>query len=71
VTVVGTNVVNGATVSFNSNKITVNTVTFTDSSHLSVNITIANGGGATGFYTVTVTNPDAGTGSCTGCFTVT
>ncbi len=71
VTVIGTNFQSGATVSFNSNKITVNTVTFTDSSHLSVNITIANGGGAVGLYTVTATNPDAGTGSCTNCFQVT
>src|SRR6266511_3770363 len=68
VTVIGTNFVNGATVSFNSNKITVNTVTFTDSSHLSVNITIANGGAAVGLYTVTVTHPGARHGTCTNRF---
>jgi trimeric autotransporter adhesin len=69
VTVNGTNFASGATVSF-SGGVTVNSVTFVDSSHLTVNVTTG-GNSQKGTYNVTVTNPDAGTGTCTNCFTVT
>jgi hypothetical protein len=58
-TITGTNFVSGATVSI-SGGFTVNTLTFVDSSHLSVNVTANNGGGARGSYNLTVKNPDGG-----------
>jgi quinohemoprotein amine dehydrogenase alpha subunit-like protein len=69
VTVVGTNFVSGATAVFSGTGITVNSTTFTDSSHLSLNISVAPGA-ATGARNVTVTNPDFGTSTGTGVFTV-
>jgi hypothetical protein len=69
VTVNGTNFASGATVSF-SGGVTVNSVTFVDSGHLTVNLTTGNGS-QKGTYSVSVANPDAGTGTCNNCFTVT
>jgi hypothetical protein len=70
VTVVGTNFVSGATAAFSGTGITINSTTFTNSTHLTLNVTIA-AGAATGARNVAVTNPDAGTGTGTGVFTVT
>jgi hypothetical protein len=58
-TVTGTNFVSGATVSI-SGGFNVNSVTFVNSSSLSVNVTARNGGGARGTYNLTVKNPDGG-----------
>jgi hypothetical protein len=69
VVVTGTNYVSGAAVTFSGTGITVNSTTFNSATQLTANITI----GATaafGARNVTVTNPDAGTAACTGCFTV-
>jgi len=49
--------------------ITVNSVVFVSANELTANVTVA-GGAATGARTITVTNGDAGVGSCTNCFTV-
>ena len=69
VTLTGTNLVNGATVAFSGTGITVNTVTFNSATQLTVNISIAPTA-TTGTRNVTVTNPDGGTATCVGCFTV-
>jgi len=70
VTVGGTNFVSGASVSFSGGNITVNTTTFTDSTHIKVNITIGSGAALTS-RDVTVTNPDTQAATCPTCFTVT
>ncbi len=59
----------GAIAKFGSG-ITVNSTTFVNSGKLTVTITISSGT-TTGVRTVKVVNPDKGTGSCAGCFTVT
>ena len=69
ITINGTGFVDGATVTFSGTGITVNSVTFVDATELTANITIA-GSAPTGARNVTVTNPDAGTGTCTSCFTI-
>jgi hypothetical protein len=69
VTISGTNFASGATASFSGTGITVNSTTFVSASQLTANITIASNA-ATGARGVTVTNPDAGTGTGTGSFTV-
>ena len=69
VTIVGTGFVATPTVSFGSG-ITVNSVTFTNSTHLDVSITIA-GGATVGLRDVTVTNPDTQAGTLVNGFTVT
>jgi hypothetical protein len=69
-TLAGTGFVNGATVSFSGTGFTVNSVTFVSSTQLTVNGTIAQNA-PTGARDVTVTNPDGGTRTCVGCFTVT
>jgi hypothetical protein len=70
VTVTGTNFVSGATVSFSGTGITVNSTTFTDSSHVKANITISPSA-TPGARNVSVTNPDTQSATCGGCFTVT
>jgi hypothetical protein len=50
--------------------ITVSSTTFVSSTKLTAKITIASGA-TTGVRTVKVVNPDKGTGSCVGCFSVT
>jgi hypothetical protein len=68
--VVGTNFLSGASVSFSGTGITVNSTAFVDASHLTANVTVS-GTATTGARNVTVTNPGGGSGSCTGCFSVT
>lgn len=69
VVIVGTNFVTGATCDFGTG-ITVNSCAFTNSTHLSANITIGVSA-AVGDYTLTVTNPDMQDGSLVSAFTVT
>ncbi len=59
----------GLAVSFSGTGITVNSTTFKSSTELTANVTVSSGA-ATGARTVTVTNPDGGTGSLAGGFTV-
>jgi hypothetical protein len=69
VDVLGSNFRAGAKATFGAG-VTVNSTTFVNSGRLTANITISSGS-TTGVRTVTVVNPDKGTGSCVGCFTVT
>jgi len=69
VTVTGSNFVSGATVTFSGTGITKNSTTFTDSSHITVNITISPSATVSS-RDVTVTNPDAQSDTCVGCFDV-
>ena len=69
VTVTGSNFVSGAAVTVSGSGVTVNSTSFVSATQLTANITIASAA-TTGGRNVTVTNPDGGTGSCTGCFTV-
>ncbi len=68
-TIAGTGFVSGASVVFSGTGITVNTVTFNSSTQLTINITVLPAA-SLGARNVTVTNPDMGTGTCTGCFAV-
>jgi hypothetical protein len=61
--------VSGASVSFSGTGITVNSTTFVSATELSAKITVE-ATAATGGRNVNVTNPDAGTGSLEGGFTV-
>jgi hypothetical protein len=70
VTLTGTNYVATPTVSFSGTGIAVNNVTRDSLVQLTVNVTIA-GGASTGARNVTVTNPDGGTSTANGIFTVT
>ena len=69
VIVTGTNFVNGANASFSGTGVTVNTTTFTDSSHVTANITIS-ASATLSARDVTVANPDTQSATCSGCFTV-
>jgi hypothetical protein len=69
ISVVGTGFVSGATSFFAGTGITVNSTAFVDATHLNVTITVA-GNATVGAGNVTVTNPDGGTGTGTGVFTV-
>jgi hypothetical protein len=69
VDIFGSNFVAGAIAKFGSG-VTVQSVTFVNSGKLSAKIAIASGTTA-GPRTVKVINPDKGTGSCVGCFSVT
>jgi hypothetical protein len=69
VDVLGSNFRAGAIAKFGAG-ITVNSVTFVNSGKLTAKITISSGT-TTGARTVKVINPDKGTGSCAGCFSVT
>jgi hypothetical protein len=69
ITITGTGFVSGAAVTFSGSDITVNSTTFVSLTSLTANITVSSSA-ATGARNVTVTNPDAGNGSCAGCFTV-
>jgi hypothetical protein len=69
VDILGSNFRAGAIAKFGSG-VTVTSVTFVSSTKLTAKITIASGT-TTGARTVKVVNPDRGTGSCVGCFTVT
>jgi FtsP/CotA-like multicopper oxidase with cupredoxin domain len=68
-TITGQNFQPGASVSFSGNGITVNSVTFNSATKLTVNIKIANNA-ARNARTVTVTNPDGGSGSKSNAFRV-
>jgi hypothetical protein len=69
VNILGSGFRSGAKAKFGAG-VTVNATTFVSSTKLTANITIL-AGTTTGVRTVTVVNPDKGTGSCVGCFTVT
>jgi len=69
VDILGSNFQAGAIAKFGSG-VTVTSTTFVSSTKLTARITIASGT-TTGVRTVKVVNPDKGTGSCVGCFTVT
>jgi IPT/TIG domain len=69
VDILGSNFRAGAIAKFGSG-ITVTSTTFVSSTRLTAKITISSGT-TTGARTVKVINPDKGTGSCVGCFTVT
>jgi IPT/TIG domain len=69
VDVLGSSFRAGAIAKFGSG-VTVNSTTFINSGKVTARITIASGT-TTGTRTVKVVNPDKGTGSCVGCFTVT
>src|SRR5919201_6025287 len=69
ITITGTGFVSGATASFSGTGITVSSTSFVSSTSLTAMITVA-GNATTGAGSVTVTNPDAGAGSCSSCFTV-
>jgi hypothetical protein len=69
VDILGSNFQAGAIAKFGSG-ITVTSVTFVNSGKLTATIAIASGT-TPGVRTVKVVNPDKGTGSCVGCFTVT
>jgi hypothetical protein len=58
--IIGTGFVNGATVSI-SGGFTVNSVTFTSATILSVNVKANAGNPNKGTFDLTVTNPDGGT----------
>ncbi len=68
VAIKGSGFVSGATSSFGSG-ITVNSTTFKSSTELTANISVESGA-STGARTVTVTNPDGGTDTLPGGFTV-
>ena len=67
--ILGSNVQAGAISKFGAG-ITVSSTTFVSSTKLTAKIAIASGT-TTGVRTVKVVNPDKGTGSCVGCFSVT
>jgi IPT/TIG domain len=69
VDILGSNFRAGAIAKFGSG-VSVMTTTFVNSGKLTAKITISSGT-TTGARTVKVINPDKGTGSCVGCFTVT
>jgi hypothetical protein len=69
VVLTGSNYVTTPTVSFSGTGITVNTVTRNSAAMLTVNVTIG-GSAATGARDVTVTNPDQGTSTTPGLFSV-
>ncbi|HEY7135452.1 MAG TPA: hypothetical protein VIB48_10315 [Acidimicrobiia bacterium] len=68
-TITGTNFVTGATVTVSGTGVTVSGVTFNSATSLSALVTVSSTA-ATGARTVTVRNPDGGTGTCTNCLTV-
>jgi Quinohemoprotein amine dehydrogenase, alpha subunit domain III len=69
VDILGSNFRSGAIAKFGSG-VTVNSTTFINSGKLTASITIASGT-TTGARSVKVVNPDKGTGSCVGCFSLT
>ena len=69
IAVTGTNFAPDAVGSFSGTGITVNSTNFDSASQVTVNISVASGA-TVGLRNVSVTNPDASAGTCTGCFTV-
>ena len=70
-TITGTGFASGATVAFSGTFVQINSTTFVNSTTLTLNVTV-HSVAALGARNVTVTNPGGGgSGTCTGCFTVT
>jgi len=69
ITIGGAHFISGASVSFSGTGVKVNSTTFESDTQITVNVTVESGALAGG-RTVTVTNPDAGTGSLASGFTV-
>src|SRR5207249_2367007 len=69
ITMPRTGFVTGAPVTFSPSLLDAHPTSFVSSTSLTANITVS-AGATTGAGNVTVTNPDAGNGSCTNCFTV-
>lgn len=69
INVTGTGFVDGAVATFSGTKVSVNSTTFNSSTSLTLNVSIA-ADAATGPRDLTVTNPDTGAATCSGCFTV-
>jgi hypothetical protein len=69
VTITGSHFASGASTTFSGTGVSVNSTTFKSSTELTVAITVASGA-TTGARNVTVTNPDAGSATGTGVFTV-
>jgi len=69
VTIKGSGFVSGAAASFSGNGITVNSTTFKSATELRASVSIESSA-SVGLRTVTVTNPDAGTGSLANGFAV-
>jgi hypothetical protein len=66
----GANYRDGTNVTFSGTGITVNRIIYESPTQLKVSISVASGA-TTGARTITATNPDTGTGSCSTCFSVT
>ena len=69
VVITGTGFLSGATVAFSGTGITVNLVAYTSPTSLTANISLSSSA-TPGLRNITVTNPDTGTGTGTGLFTV-
>jgi hypothetical protein len=69
ITITGSSFQSGAVAAFTGSGITVNSTTFVSATQLTVNVSVA-ANATVGASNVSVTNPDAGTGLCAGCFTV-
>jgi hypothetical protein len=69
ITITGANFVAGAQASFSGTGIIVNSTTFVNATTLTANLAIASGA-PTGARNVTVVNPDGGSGTAAGAFTV-
>jgi hypothetical protein len=69
VTVAGSHFLSGASVAFSGTGITVNSTTFNSSTELTLNVSLTSSA-TVGARSVTVTNPDSGTGTGTNVFTV-
>jgi hypothetical protein len=68
-TIAGSHFLSGAVATLSGTGVTVNSTTFKSSTELTLNVSLA-GNATTGPRSVTVTNPDAGTGTGTNVFTV-
>jgi len=69
VTIKGSKFASGATVSVSGSGVTVNSVTFVSSIQLTAKLSVSSSA-TPGTYNVSVTNPGASAGTCTGCLTV-
>ncbi|HWF31969.1 MAG TPA: IPT/TIG domain-containing protein, partial [Solirubrobacteraceae bacterium] len=69
ITVTGSHFLSGAAATFSGTGVTVNSTTFKSSTELTLGVSLT-GSATTGARSVTVTNPDGGTGTGTNVFTV-
>jgi IPT/TIG domain-containing protein len=69
VTITGSNFLSGATVSVSGSGVTVGSVTFTGTTQITAKLTVASGA-TIGARDVSVTNPGASAGTCSGCLTI-